>query len=273
MTSKISVELGNVQKTLLLPLWGRAVETQKRNPLLIDAAAAKIINSIDFDFSTIAKNMSRITQLAWIVRSLHIDRCVRQFLQKYPRAAIVNIGCGLDTTFERVDNGTLAWYDMDLPDVIELRREFMVESERRKFLACSFLGDAWVGQIRRGDGILFIAAGVLYYFDESEIRSSFAKLADAFPNAEMIFDAASPLGVKVANKRVIAAGGMTGKAVLKWGLEKADDIRRWDDRIRIVAEYPMFRGMKRDMDFRDKVGTSFSDILNIMSMVHLGFSA
>jgi O-methyltransferase involved in polyketide biosynthesis len=78
--------------------------------------------------------------------------------------------------------------------------------------------------------------------DESEIKSSFARLAGAFPNSEMIFDAASPLGVRVANKRVIKGGGMDEKAVLRWGLEKADDIRRWDDRIRIVAEYPSSGG-------------------------------
>jgi O-methyltransferase involved in polyketide biosynthesis len=273
MASKLSIDLGNVQKTLLLPLWGRAVESRKKDPLMADPLAAQMVQRIDFDFSTIAKNMSRITQLAWIVRSLHIDLCVRRFLQEFPKASIVNIGCGLDTTFERVDNGTLAWYDMDLPDVIEMRKELIGESMRRKFLSCSFLADEWIRRIPHNEGILLIAAGVLYYFDESELKNFFGRMADAFPKGEMIFDAASPLGIRVANKKVIERGGMDQSAVLKWGLDNAEEIRRWDDRILILEEYPIFRGMKKKMNLRDKIGTSFSDFLEIMSMVHLRFSA
>jgi len=273
MPPKLSIDLGSVQKTLLLPLWGRAVETKKRKPLLVDEAAVQIIQSIDFDFSTIASNMSRITQLAWIARCLHIDRCMRQFLAKHPKASVVNIGCGLDTTFERVDNGSLSWFDLDLPDVIELRKEFMKENERRKFIACSFIENEWLHQIPRGEGVFLLAAGVFYYFNESELKSSFSRMVDAFSGGEMIFDSASPLGVRVANKKVIEGGGMDKSAVLRWGLESAQEIRRWDDRIRIVAEYPMFHGMKDGLTFRDKVGTSFSDFLKIMSMVHLAFAA
>jgi O-methyltransferase involved in polyketide biosynthesis len=116
-----------VQKTLLLPLWGRAVETRKSHPLLEDRAAARIIDSIDYDFSTIAGNINPVTQYAWIARSIHIDRTIRRFLRDYPKATVVNLGCGLDTTYDRVDNGSLHWYDLDLPDVIELRRRFVQE--------------------------------------------------------------------------------------------------------------------------------------------------
>jgi O-methyltransferase involved in polyketide biosynthesis len=119
MTTPVSAKLGSVQKTLLLPLWGRALETKKAHPLLVDATAVRIINSLDYDFSTIATNISYISQLAWIARSLHIDRSIRRFVEQHPSATIVNLGCGLDTTFERVDNGAFAWYDLDLPDVIE----------------------------------------------------------------------------------------------------------------------------------------------------------
>ena len=73
----MAVELGSVQKTLLLPLWGRAVETGKAHPLLVDRTAARIVASLDYDFSTIARNISPITRPAWIARSLHIDRTLR----------------------------------------------------------------------------------------------------------------------------------------------------------------------------------------------------
>jgi O-methyltransferase involved in polyketide biosynthesis len=101
MATSSPLKLGSVQKTLLLPLWGRAVETGKSHPLLVDPTAARIIDLIDYDFSTIATNISFVSQLAWIARSLHIDRTIRRFLEEHPMATIVNLGCGLDTTFER----------------------------------------------------------------------------------------------------------------------------------------------------------------------------
>jgi len=271
MADKIPIDLHSVQKTLLLPLWGRAEETRKRKPLLVDKAAVEMINRIDYDFTTIATNISLITQLAWIARSLHIDRVIRQFLQNHPRGTIVNIGCGLDTTFERVDNGSLFWYDLDLPDVIALRNQFITDSERRKHLACSFLDDGWCSELNVEDSILFIAAGVFYYFEEDQMKRCLSRLAGLFSGGEMFFDAASPLGMRTANKVVIQAGGMDKSSFLKWGIESAYEIQSWDNRIRIVEEFPMFRGMKKHVNFKAKIGTFMSDVLRIMFMVRLTF--
>jgi len=148
VSDKIAVDLGNVQKTMLLPLWGRAVESKKDKPLLVDQTAVRIIDAVDYDFSALTDNLSDLTQMAWIMRSLCIDEAIRGFLEKCPSGTIVNIGCGMDTTFERVDNGTLLWYDLDLPDVIELRRQFIKETERRKFISTSFLDESWLNEIR-----------------------------------------------------------------------------------------------------------------------------
>jgi O-methyltransferase involved in polyketide biosynthesis len=271
MSRKLSIHLENVQETLLLPLWGRAVEAQKKKPLLIDTAAVDIINAIDYDFSTIARNINPISQLAWIARSLHIDRTIRQFLQEHPSATIVNIGCGFDTTFERVDNGMLTWYDLDLPDVIELRKVFLPEGERRKFLASSFLDDLWLHHLKIVDGIFFASAGVFYYFEEEEIKNFFIKLAGLFPKGEMLFDASSEFGVKVANKKVIEGGGMDKSAMLRWGCDSAQTIRKWDDRIALDEEYPLFAGIKRKLGFGNMIGTAFSDLMHIMRMIHLRF--
>jgi O-methyltransferase involved in polyketide biosynthesis len=271
MSQKITIKLQNVQKTLLLPLWGRAVETRKRKPMLVDTTAAEIVDRIDYDFTTIAANISLITQLAWIARSLHVDRVIREFLQKHPRGTIVNIGCGLDTTFERVDNGNLLWYDLDLPDVIALRSKFITDNERCKQIDASFLDDTWCSTLKVEDSILFVAAGVFYYFEEDQMKRRLSRLAELFPGGEVFFDAASPLGMRTANKVVIEAGGMDQNSFLKWGIESAYDIQSWDKRIMVVEEYPMFRGMKGQLNFKAKFGTLMSDLLRIMFMVHLRF--
>ena len=273
MSGTTAIELGSVQKTLLLPLWGRAVETRKARPLLVDQDAVRIIESIDYDFSIIARNISFVSQLAWIARSLHADRTIRELLERHPGAAFVNLGCGLDTTFERVDNGRLRWYDLDLPDVMELRKKYIRESGRRKPIACSLLDDGWLGQLTTGDPIFFLASGVLYYLEEVQVKAFLIKLANALPGSEILFDACSPRGLKMANRKVIKAGGMDDSAILRWGLQRARDMERWDSRIAVVEEYPIFQDMRRSLSRREKWGTFVSDALNIMSMVHLRLGA
>ena len=111
----------------------------KAHPMLVDKTALAIIQAVDVDFARIAKNVSEMSQIAWITGCIIIDEAIRVFLAKYPQGTIVNIGCGLDTTFERVDYGRLTWYDLDLPDVITLRLKFIQETWRRRFIAASFL--------------------------------------------------------------------------------------------------------------------------------------
>jgi O-methyltransferase involved in polyketide biosynthesis len=276
MSEKLTIELGNVQKTLLLPLWGRAMETQKSNPLLIDNTAVEVLNKIDFsrkdgspDFSLMAKNISYLTQLAWVGRSILIDKAIINFLKKFPKATIVNIGCGLDTTFDRVDNGSVLWYDLDLPDVIELRKNFIQETERRKNIESSFLDYQWLDQLQIEQNILFIAVGVFYYFKETQIKDFLIKISGSFPGSEVIFDAASPFGVKAANKLVIKNSGMDENSFLKWGLEDIKYIKAWDSRINILGKYSLFKFMRKGLTFKKLLGTYVSDILKVMFMVHL----
>jgi O-methyltransferase involved in polyketide biosynthesis len=248
------------------------VESHKPTPRLVDKTAAEIIERIEYDFSTISSTINPLTQYAWIARSIHIDRTIRQFLQKHPAASVINIGCGLDTTFERTDNGRLLWYDLDLPDVIRLREMFIGQSSRRTFIASSFLDDDWFHKLTVNDNVLFLAAGVFYYFDENQIRGFFSRLASMFPGSEAVFDVVSPLGVRVANKLVLKASGMDEGSLLKWGLKDASELRDWDDRISVLEEYPMFKYLKKGLSLREKIRTFESDLLKIMSIVHLKFS-
>jgi O-methyltransferase involved in polyketide biosynthesis len=268
MTDNIHVNLGNVQKTLFLPLWGRAVETKKEKPCLVDETAVRIINQVDYDFSQMAKNMDELSQIAWIQRSLFCDRVIKNFLQNYPEGTIVNIGCGLDTTYDRIDNGKLQWYDLDLPDVIELRKKFIPENERRKFLAISFLEKEWLDQIEVKGNVLFIAAGVFYYFKEGEIKTFMLRLLDKYSNSQLLFDVCSPAGMRVANKKVLKSSGLDEKSYLTWGLEDKNDILAWDARIKLIATYYYFRNLK-GLGIRNSVMGMLSDWMGIQYMIHL----
>lgn len=264
---KVTVDLGNVQKTLFLPLWGRAVESQKAKPKLIDRQAVEIINRIDLDVSTLYEKMDDLSQIAWIQRSLIGDRMIGRFLEKHPEGPVVNIGCGLDTTFTRMDNDRVQWFDLDLPDVIGLRKRFIDETERRKFIASSFLDEAWMNFIPAGGPVFFLAAGVFYYFEPDEIKDFLLRLLDKFPGSEILFDVSSPVGVRVANQKVIESSGLSESSNLKWGLENKKDILAWDSRLKLTGTYHYFRDFR--MSLRNILLGTFSDIMGIQYMLHL----
>jgi len=254
---------------MLLPLWGRAMETSKLKPLLVDNKAVEIINSIPYDFSTIASNIRKLTRASWISRSIFFDKKILDFIRMHPYATVVNAGCGLDTTFDRIDNGTINWIDLDLPDAIELRRQYLKETDRRRFIAKSAFDVTWYDEIRNKDNVMLMFAGVLYYFDEPEVRKLFNDIHHHLEKSEIIFDHASRLGIKLSNEQVIKRGGMDETAFLKWGTDDIYEIEKWESHIKVISNIPMFKEHKKNYPILKRIGMNISDKLKVMSLTHV----
>ncbi len=269
MEDKNEINLGSVQETLLLPLWGRAIETQKQKPLLVDRKAVSIINSISYDFTTISTNIMNLSRLSWIARSIYFDKKIKAFINLFPEASIVNIGCGLDTTFDRVDNGKIHWYDLDLPDTIELRKKYISETDRRKFISASVFDTNWYETVENKSCVMLLIAGVLYYFDESEIKKLFNSFHTFLPGVEIVFDYASKLGISVSNKKVLEKGGMDKSAFLKWGINEIKDIEKWADYIKLISHEPMYKEHKKNYSLFHRIGMGIADVMKIMSLAHI----
>jgi O-methyltransferase involved in polyketide biosynthesis len=268
INAKIKVELGDVQKTLFMPVWARAVETQKNKPILIDNTAVDIIDSVDFDFSSMSNNIPEISQVAWIARYLRFDLIVKDFINKHPSGTVVNIGCGLDTSYERTNCSSMQWYDLDLPDVIELKKKFLKETGNRKFISCSFLDTGWFDDIVINDNVLFLSTGVFVYFEETEIRDFIINVADRFDGCELFFDVTSPKGVEIANQ-VIQKSGLDSKSFFKWGLADKSVITSWDYRIKLLDTFYTFKIDGLDLSDENKKIAIISDSLGIQYMIHL----
>src|SRR5215475_7759922 len=124
MANGEQAELGIVQQTLFFPLLARARETERRRPLLRDEKSADLVKRIDFDAGTF--NGSVMSFLV-VLRTMIFDWWVSQFLAGNPGGTVVELGAGLNTRFERTDNGSVHWIDLDLPDTIALRRRFFAD--------------------------------------------------------------------------------------------------------------------------------------------------
>lgn len=269
MENTNEIQLGSVQKTLLLPLWGRAIETQKPKPLLVDKKAVSIISNIPYDFTVFAENVHPLSRLSWVARSIYFDKKIKAFIDNFPDATIVNIGSGLDTTFDRVDNGKILWYDLDLPDTIELRKKYISETDRSIFISKSVFDTSWYDEIEKKNNVMLLIAGLLYYFDESDIKKLFSDFHTFLPGVEIVLDYASVSGIKISNKKVIEKGGMDKSAYLKWGINNIRKIEEWADYIKVISHELMYHEHKKSYPLFQKIGMSIADALKIMSLAHI----
>jgi O-methyltransferase involved in polyketide biosynthesis len=230
--------LDGVSETLLITLYTRAKESQRPDAMLKDDKAVEMVKRINYDFSR--ARVQTHDEVAIIMRMREFDRFTREFLVRNPDAVIVHIGCGLDTRFERVDNGRVEWYDLDLPHVIKLRRELMGdETGRYHLLGSSAFEDDWLEtvSIHRRHPVLFLAEGVLPYFEEAQVISLFFKLRDRFPGAEFVFDGMSPFVIWADNLQLKHS---KMEARLHWGLKSGREIETWDDGFRMLGEWYYF---------------------------------
>ena len=184
MRGHVKVELGPVQRTLFIPLAARARETRRRRPVLRDPKAAEILASVDFDAMTYARGSGGSIA---VLRTAIFDGWVSDFLAQHPAGTVVEIGTGLNTRFERVDNSQVHWIDLDLPDTIELRRNFFADSGRRQMVAASVLDQDWLPAVQDSPGpYFFVADGVLPYLEQAP--QVIARIAESFPGALIAFD-------------------------------------------------------------------------------------
>ncbi|PGY08325.1 class I SAM-dependent methyltransferase [Bacillus sp. AFS031507] len=251
-----------------------AFAASEKNPeILYDKEAIEIIRGCDFDFTEIAKTFGEYGGISYIVRVRKIDDTIRAYIEKHPRATIVNIGAGLDTTFSRVDNGTINWYNLDLPDAIAFRKTLIADSQRNVCIAKSFFDVSWFDDVifNEEGGILFIAAGVFYYFQESQLRKSFQEMAIRFPGGELYFDAESKFMLKTSNRTVEKTGNKGAKMYFYVNNPKV--LEDWSSKIKVLSCESYFKGIvaSKNWESGTRLMMRVVDLFKMLKFVYLRF--
>lgn len=238
------------QTTALVVLYMRAKESKKPDGMIKDYFAEELVGRIDYDFAGLDEALMRQKGIA--ARTMIFDRETAEFVNRHPDGTIINLGAGLDTRFFRIDNGKIRWFDIDLPEMIDLRRQLMTESERLSFIAASVLEFQWMDRLPKDSAFLFVAEGLFIYFDECEVRSVILHLCSNFPGAKILLDATSSMLLKDEWP------GIDQKATpFKWGVSSLKELETWDPRIRLEQEWY----------FRDLLGTDFSLLANLLGQM------
>lgn len=229
-------KLNGIPETLLIPLWARAIENKQPKPIIKSHKALEIMDNIDYDFSKFEKGW--LSQVGVVIRTELFDNITKEFIEKYPNAVIINIGCGLDTRFSRIDNRNIKWYDLDLPEPIRIKKNFFQETDRYKMIAKSVFDYSWIDEIVVSkEPILIIAEGMLMYFTQEEVKGIINKLVSTFPKAEMLLEMITPTIVKNSSRHDTV--GKLG-VEFKLGITSGKEIENYNKNIEFLREFNYF---------------------------------
>jgi len=244
---KYHIEKNTVQETLVIPLFGRLVCSERYPQLFSDPEAKRICDSLDYDFAEKRKKMESAFGLfgALEVAQRQYDlRCeVEAYLQTHPKAAVVNLGCGLDDTFRKCDNGLCHGYNIDLPDVIAVRNELLPAGDRERNVACDLNDPRWMDAVDALGGAVFIAADVFYYFRTEDVKDLFSRMAQHFPGSALAFDSCNRRGAKMMRSTWLKEAGITDVSAF-FSLEDERELESWSGRFASVTAKSYMRGYR-----------------------------
>jgi len=236
---KYKIEKNTVQETLIIPLYARKVCSELYPNLYRDEAAVHLIDQIDYDFSEAEKNshslMQRFGSLEVAIRQNDLAWEVRDYLKNHPNAAVVNLGCGLDSTGRSCDNGSCKIYNLDFLNVISVRNELLPAGEREQNIPCDLNDTAWFSQIDASGGAVFFASGVFYYFLTEQVKTLVQGMADTFPGGVLVFDAANRTAVKMIAKTWLKSAKIKDVGAYFAVSDAKSELSPWDSRLQVSS--------------------------------------
>lgn len=243
-TPKLHIEKNTIQETLVIPLYARKLCSRLYPSLFSDPAASALIDRLDYDFQAVEKQSSGLMQrfgaLEIAMRQIDLAAEIQEYLASHPKAAVVNLGCGLDQTGENCDNGTCKIYNIDMPDVIAVRDQLIPASDRVVNIACNLTDSTWFSQVDSSEGSVFFASGVVCYLQTEDAKNLFNQMALTFPGGKLVFDTFGKTALKIMLKTYIKQAGIQNIDGYFYVGNIEKDIRPWMQHAEISYKGYMF---------------------------------
>jgi O-methyltransferase involved in polyketide biosynthesis len=235
------VQWGSVEWTNLCTLYLRACESRLAQPVLGDHLAAQDVARIDYDFKRIHRRVHPVAnQFGVALRGAQLDTWTTDYLSGNPDAVVLHLGCGLHSRAFRlaVPEG-VRWFDVDLPQVIALRRKLYPESESETYrmIGTSVTDPGWLDELPAGGRVLIVAEGLLMYLTPADVTELLNRLVDRFDTGQLLADLMSKWGPR--QSKIVAPG------LIKWGTRDGGEITRWDARLRLIEDRSVIAGFRK----------------------------
>ncbi len=247
---KLSDEVSN---TALITLRARVEEARRKRPILQDPVGEALLQAIAEHLG--ADTRRRILERALpsdlsvhlALRARHYDQSARQFLAQHPEGLVVSLGAGFDTRFWRIGADADRYTEVDLPDVVQTKRQLLAERIPYEMIGGSVLEPGWVELIaaRQPRTVLFLAEGLLMYLPKPEVVQLFGRLAERFTASEMVFEVVNERYTRGWWKKAVESKmrrrlGTTAGAAYRFGIRSAAEVNTYGEGIRVVDEWSAF---------------------------------
>lgn len=227
------VHLTEDKETLLITLYARALESRSDHPILRDEAAENLIHRIDYDFQKF--KITPDDRVTASVRGKQLDLWTAEFLTNHREAVVLHLGCGLDSRVFRIDPPPrVDWYDLDFPEIIELRQRLYPQRSGYHMIGSSVTDVRWLNQVPADRPVWIVAEGLMMYLSEEEVKQLLERLTHRFPSGQLAFDAFNSFGVRMATRH---QGLKATGATIRWGIDDPHEIERWNPRLHFVTEF------------------------------------
>lgn len=246
---KEKVNVTGVPETMIQTLYARAKESMKPNAKIKDDMAAEIVSQLDYDFSNADKDSAMSSGV--IARTIVLDEMVGKYLTRHPKTVVVNIACGMDTRCYRMKGKYLRWYNVDLPETMEVRERFLTEDGPIYQIAKSAMDASYIDDITyEGEDVLVVIEGLSMYLKEADIRQIFAIIDQAFPKAMVLIEVMSPFVVKHIKEKSIEGSN----AKFTWGINNGKLLEQMVPSFTYKKEVSLVEGMKKLMPIYHVIG-------------------
>ncbi|HEX7323013.1 MAG TPA: class I SAM-dependent methyltransferase [Mycobacterium sp.] len=256
--AKARVDLSGAPQTMLATLYAKALDADRAEPILGDRYAKAVVERIDYDWSRTTITAARSPSVT--TRSAHFDKWAGQFLAANPKAVVLHLGCGLDSRYLRLQPGPgVDWYDIDYPEVADLRRKLLPERDRNHVVAASVTDPACFAEIPTDRPVLMIGEGLTMYLTEPDGVALLRRVVEHCGSGELQFDAFNWLGIKSQwSNAVVRRSG----AKLHWAINGPEDILAAVPGTRLLDWVRWF-----ESDTYQKLPRAYRVLGKVMSMV------
>lgn len=245
------LSLSDVSATMLLTLYARATESQSANPILVDEKAVELFERLkpiiaeaegELNRKVVKGDLPNTLKYSMSLRARYFDQQSCDFLRRHPDGVIVNLGCGLDTRFYRLDDGRLHLYDLDLPEIITLKRQLLAETDRYRFIASSVLDFSWMEELERERPAIFLAEGLFMYLPLKDVKALVLALQERFSGCELVCEVYNESWLhgwrgSITKRKLQNNMSMGAGAMFQSGLQDSDAMEQWHSGIQFLDDW------------------------------------
>ncbi|MBF1295425.1 MAG: class I SAM-dependent methyltransferase [Parvimonas sp.] len=259
--------LSGVEDTLYIPLVARIFASEKFPNYFYDEKALSLKPYIPTNL--IEKNASEYFHMASVCRQDVIDKKIIKFLEENENCNVVFLGAGLETAYNRINNKKANFYQVDLPNVIEIRKRILGNAENERLISGDMFTLEWIKEIDTELPTMIAVSGVYQYFNKEKIVEMIKKMKSLLPKGELVFDATNTKGLKIANRYVKKTGNVN--AQMYFSIDNVNEFVELTDTKLIDVQGFFARALKicSNAKFITKLFMYFSDKWNRTKVIHL----